>query len=75
MIEWIACKDRMPEKGAECLLYAEEQDAAIGPYPWVVDNEGKNGSWIDLFATPEAGHSYSPPLITHWAVWNAPNEA
>lgn len=72
MIEWIACKDQMPTERKEYLLYSEASGQVAGPFPWVPDKDGKNGMWIDLFATPEAGECYGPPTVSHYAVWNGP---
>lgn len=72
MIEWIACKDKMPTERGKFLLYSEKQDVVVGPYPWVPSPDGGEGMWVDLFATPEAGQCYGPPAVSHYAVWNAP---
>lgn len=72
MIEWNACKDKMPTERGEYLLYSEEYDRCLGLFPWIPDAAGKDGIWCDLFATREAGEAYGPPLVSHWAVWNAP---
>lgn len=73
MIEWIACKDRMPIERGEHLLYSEKHRAVLGCWPWIPSNDGKSGMWVDLFATPEAGESYQPPLVSHWAKMNHPD--
>lgn len=72
MIEWIACKDKMPTERGQYLLYSAEQDECHGPIPWIPTADNKDGMWCDLFATYEAGESYGPPLISHWAKWNEP---
>jgi hypothetical protein len=75
MIDWIATKDRMPTERGEYLLYSAEQDACVGPVPWIPTADGKGGMWCDLFATKEAGASYTPPMVSHWAIWTPPTDA
>lgn len=69
-MNWIDCDDQMPTERGLYLLYSKQHDQVLGPIPWIPDSTGKGGLWADLFATPEAGVSYLPPVVSHWVRWD-----
>ena len=72
MFDWKKCSETMPEDKQECILYSDEADKVIGPIVYSI----QLGGWMDIFATPEAGHVFKPGPNgpTHWTIWNGPAE-
>lgn len=74
-MKWTHVDDGLPMNNTECLIYSDEHEQVIGPILWKreQDDETKPGVWLDLFATPEAGHAYSPKKpVTYWVAWEKP---
>lgn len=76
-VEWHDPKNKLPEDGEECLLMPIDNGSIItlqvyGPIAW----HANSGTWMDLFATPEAGEVVKPEVVGRWTLWEpiAPRE-
>jgi hypothetical protein len=70
MADWYDPKVKLPEDGEQCLLMPHERGGLVtthvfGPMPW----NAKNGCWLDIFATPEAGEMVDPAQVGCWTLW------
>jgi hypothetical protein len=70
MIEWHDPSVKLPEDGEECLLMPRDHGGLVtlhvfGPMPW----HEQTGTWLDIFASPEAGEMVRPDQVGCWTLW------
>ena len=70
-IVWHNPKDILPNDGAECLLMPIDHGGlttvgVYGPIAW----SAKDGLWMDLFRTYEAGEVVNPEAVGLWTHWD-----
>lgn len=60
MIDWKNSKEERPEAGQSCFITAAHDGFSSFPIlgPMMFQETDSGGMFIDLFATPEAGHAY-----------------
>ncbi len=65
--DWIKCKDRLPDTGAEVLAWVPNRIQDCTPGPRILVWDGR--TWVEDDAV-----EYEPEDVTHWAPITEPPE-
>ncbi len=70
-LEFFKVSERLPDGDYECLLLYKSEglssDQFVGVMPWST----KNGMWLDILASPEAGACWNPKAedVQRYGMW------